>query len=92
MLEVRFSRNFKTSFKRVCKHKSFKQETFDYVVFMLASQIELPKKYKDHVLQGVHKDVRECHLAPDLLLMYQIEENILTLSILDIGTHSSLFG
>lgn len=92
MLEVKVSRNFKTSFKRVKKHKNFKQDVFDYVLFMLASQIDLPIKYRDHVLTGSHKDKRECHLAPDLLLIYKIENDILTLDLLDIGTHSSLFG
>lgn len=92
MLEVRLSRNFKKSFKRVSLHKKFKQETFDYILFMLASRLELPLKYKDHALQGIHKDKRECHLAPDLLLIYSIEKNILILNLLDIGTHSNLFG
>lgn len=92
MLEVKFSRNFKTSFKRVSLHKKFKQETFDYVLFMLVSQLELPVKYKDHALQGVHKEKRECHLSPDLLLIYSIEENILLLNLLDIGSHGNLFG
>lgn len=92
MLEVRFSRNFKTSFKRVSAHKKFKSETFEYIVFTLASRLELPDKYRDHALSGKHKDKRECHLAPDLLLIYSIEENILILNLLDIGSHSTLFG
>lgn len=92
MLLVKFSRNFKTSFKRVSLHKTFKQDTFEYVVFMLSSKLELPKQYKDHQLKGKHKDKRECHLAPDLLLMYSTEEDILVLNMLDIGNHSSLFG
>lgn len=59
---------------------------------MLSSEIELPKKFKDHTLTGNHKDKRECHLAPDLLLIYSIENEILILNLLDIGNHSSLFG
>lgn len=92
MLIVKFSRNFKKSFKHVSGNKHFKQETFEYIVVILASRLELPEKYKDHALQGKHKDKRECHLAPDLLLVYSIEENILTLNLLDIGNHNALFG
>ncbi len=92
MLEIKFSRQFKTSFKRVSQHKKFKQETFEYVVFTLASKLTLPEKYRDHALSGEHNDVRECHLAPDILLMYRFEEHVLVLTLLDIGSHSTLFG
>jgi mRNA interferase YafQ len=91
MLEVRVSSRFKKSFKKVKSYKNFKQKTFDYVIFMLSSQIELPKKYKDHELIGNHKDKRECHLAPDLLLIYIIEDDTIYLDLLDIGSHSNLF-
>lgn len=83
---------FKTSYKKVSRDKKYKQETFDYVIFMLASQIALPEKYRDHALTGLHKDKRECHLAPDLLLIYKIEEGYLTLTLLNIGNHNSVFG
>ena len=92
MLEVKPSSRFKTSYKRILKHKSFKQEIFDYVIFMLSSQIELPTKFKDHELTSNHKGKRECHLAPDLLLIYSIEDEVLILNLLDVGTHSGLFG
>ena len=92
MLEVKISSRFKTSYKRASKHKNFKQEVFDFVVLMLSSEIELPKKFKDHSLIGNHSDSRECHLAPDLLLIYKIENDKIYLELLDIGTHSGLFG
>lgn len=91
MLEVRISKRFKKSFKTAKSRKNFKQETFDYVIFMLSSQIELPKKFKDHSLQGSHKDKRECHIAPDMLLIYSIEDEMIYLDLLDIGSHSDLF-
>ncbi len=92
MLQVKISSRFKTSFKRISKHKSFKQESFDYVLFMLSSQIELPVKFKDHNLLGKHKDSRECHIAPDILLIYRVEDDKIFLELLDIGTHASIFG
>ena len=91
VLEVKISRMFKTSYKKVSRDKKYKQETFDYVIFMLASQIALPEKYRDHALTGAHKDKRECHLAPDLLLIYKIEEGYLTLTLLNIRNHNSVF-
>jgi len=47
------------------------------------------KKYKDHSLIGDYADFMECHIKPDLLLIYRFEESILKL--VDIGTHSELF-
>ena len=49
----------------------------------------LIEKYKDHQLIGKMKDFRECHIKPDLLLIYMIEDN--TLKLVDIGSHSELF-
>jgi mRNA interferase YafQ len=48
----------------------------------------LPAGMKDHQLKGKWKDVRECHLAPDVLLLYRQEGNVITL--LAIGTHDDL--
>lgn len=62
------------------------------VLDLLASGIELSKKYKDHQLTGNLHDFRECHIEPDWLLMYQIFENELILSATATGTHSDLFG
>ena len=62
------------------------------VLDLLASGIELPKKYKDHQLTGNLHDFRECHIEPDWLLIYQFFENELILSATATGTHSDLFG
>ncbi len=59
------------------------------VVFKLLNGIELDYKYKDHQLKGALKDYRECHIKPDLLLMYAIVDDILEL--VNIGSHSELF-
>ncbi len=52
----------------------------------------LDAKYRDHKLQGDYDGYRECHIKADLLLVYQIQEKQLILVLLDIGTHSYLFG
>jgi mRNA interferase YafQ len=59
------------------------------VVYKLLNGIELDYKYKDHQLKGSLKEFRECHIKPDLLLIYSIEHNILEL--VNIGSHSELF-
>ena len=52
----------------------------------------LELSYRDHKLHGDYEGYRECHIRPDLLLIYQIKEKQLVLVLLDIGSHSYLFG
>ena len=58
-------------------------------MYNLLCDVKLEDKYKDHQLKGNMKDFRECHIKPDLLLVYMIEDNVLKL--VDIGSHSELF-
>ena len=52
----------------------------------------LEARFKDHALVGKWNGHRECHILPDLLLIYKIEENILILELVDTGSHADLFG
>ena len=61
------------------------------VISLLAAGIELPQKNKDHKLKGEYKNCRECHIAPDWLLIYQISNKSLILYLMRTGTHSDLF-
>ena len=85
------TKKFKKSFKRVKKNPRFKDEIFQEVVGKLLLGEKLDSKFKDHQLTGRLKDYRECHLAPDILLMYEYRENILYLILTNIGSHSELF-
>ena len=59
------------------------------MVDILASGKKLPHKYKNHPLKGFYKGYLDCHILPDWVLIYKIEEQELVL--FDIGTHSDLF-
>ncbi len=61
------------------------------IVEKLQLGITLDAKYKDHSLSGNYKGCRECHIQPDWLLVYLIENDILTLTLVDTGTHADLF-
>lgn len=61
------------------------------VINILASGEELPQKYKDQCLSGNYSKYRECHIEPDWLLIYKIENNILVLTLVITGSHSDLF-
>ena len=86
-------RLFKTNtFKRSYKKKRLSDEeelAYIDVAYNLLCANKLVEKYKDHQLVGQMKDFRECHIKPDLLLIYMIEDE--TLKLVDIGSHSELF-
>ena len=63
----------------------------DNVVDKLRQGMPLEEKYRDHALTGNFVGFRECHIKPDWLLIYLIENNILTLTLVDTGSHSDIF-
>lgn len=81
--------NFKRSFRKI-KLTDDEEANYIEIVYKLLNDVELDEKYKDHQLKGKWKDYRECHIKPDLLLVYKINGDILEL--IDIGSHSELFG
>ncbi|MEA2019351.1 MAG: type II toxin-antitoxin system YafQ family toxin [Campylobacterota bacterium] len=86
-------RLFKTnSFKRSYKKQRLNDEeelAYIDIIYNLLCDNKLAEKYKDHQLIGKLKEFRECHIKPDLLLIYLIEDD--TLKLVDIGSHSELF-
>ncbi len=91
MYKIRGSKRFKKSYKRISRAKDFKENIFDAVVATLAGGNKLDFKFKDHSLSGDMFGLRECHLAPDILLIYEIDDGVLTLTLINIGSHSNLF-
>lgn len=89
--EIVRTKRFKSAYKRVKNLRGFKKEIFAEVVYTLASGNKLNEKYRDHKLTGSLKNFRECHLAPDILLLYQIDDGILVLTLVSIGNHAQLF-
>ena len=61
------------------------------VVEKLAKQERLEKKYRDHPLSGDYAKFRECHIKPDWLLIYHVDDDELELFLFRTGTHSDLF-
>ncbi len=83
-----FKKDYKQAIKRGCDPKLL-EEVLNYLV----NEQPLPAKYRDHKLTNSrqYKDVRECHIQPDWLLVYQIVEDMLILRLIRTGTHSDLF-
>ena len=92
MLKIEFTGQFKKDYKLALK-RGCKPEELTTVISMLANGQTLPEKYKDHALEAsrLYKDVRECHIKPDWLLIYKVYNDRLILELLRTGTHSDLF-
>ena len=84
---TQFRKDFKLAMKR-----GLKIELLEEVIAVLATGEALPEKHKDHALTGNWVGHRECHILPDWLLIYRIEDEVLVLTLTRTGTHSDLFG
>lgn len=89
MLSVISSNKFKKDLKLAIK-RGFNIELLREVVNTLANQEHLDDKYRDHSLIGEYSGFRECHIEPDWLLVYRIDQKELELFLFRTGTHSDL--
>lgn len=83
---TQFKKDYKLAMKRGLDIK-----LLDEVIATLAMGLSLPEKNRDHALTGNWIGHRECHIMPDWLLVYRIEDDILVLTLSRTGTHSDLF-
>ena len=89
--DIVWTTQFKKDYKLAVKRK-LDISLLDDVIRALSRGETLPEKNKDHGLSGKWSGHRECHILPDWLLIYRIEDNVLVLTLSRTGTHSELFG
>lgn len=87
---VKFTAQFKKDYKLAMK-RGLNIQLLQDVVFALSTGAPLPEKNKDHALTGNWVGHRECHILPDWLLVYRIEDDVLVLTLARTGIHSDLF-
>lgn len=90
MLTIKYHTMFKKDFKRI-KKRGYDISRLEKIVELLANEVPLPERFKDHNLSGNYNGFRECHIAPDWLLIYQVNNNELVLVLSRTGSHSDLF-
>ena len=90
MLTIKYETSFKKDFKRIVR-RGYDVRLLETVIELLAGGQTLPEKYRDHALSGSYSECRECHITPDWLLIYQINNSELILYLTRTGTHSDLF-
>lgn len=90
MYSIRPTTKFQKDLKRIQK-RGYNISLLTEVIKKLANGEQLPEKNKDHNLAGEFSGCRECHITPDWLLVYEIDNNELILYLTRTGTHSDLF-
>jgi mRNA interferase YafQ len=81
---------YKKELKKVLK-RGHDVNLIKAIVLKLANGVPLEVKHRDHALSGSFAGFRECHITPDWLLVYLIENDIMTLTLTRTGSHSDLF-
>ena len=88
--EIKPSNQFKKDV-RLAKKRGYDLKLLTSVIEKLANGEILEPKYKDHQLSGNFGTYRECHIQPDWLLVYEVEDDKLILYLSRTGTHSDVF-
>lgn len=91
MMELRFTSKFKRDYKRI-KKQGKDLSKLESVLEALVRREVLPEAMRDHSLGGTYRGHRECHIEPDWLLIYRIDEGGPVLVATRTGSHSELLG
>lgn len=90
MLKLKYSSQYKKDLKK-CYKRNYDISLIVEILNTLLSENILDPKYKDHELKGDYDGFRECHIFPDWLLIYNIDNKNSLLYLVRTGTHSDLF-
>ena len=87
---VRRTKKFRKELKKMLR-RGADLDKLETVVNILAAGETLPPQYHDHALTGDLEGTRDCHITPDWLLLYRIENDVLVLVLTRTGSHADLF-
>ncbi len=90
MYKLKIHKQFIKDLKKSNLNQTNTEKLFTYISLLLAGK-DLPVEARDHNLKGEWQDVREFHIAGDLLVIYRREEDSKEIQLLRVGTHSQLF-
>lgn len=93
MRTIEYSNQFKRDYKREMKgrHAAYLERELQIVIDILAHGQPFLSRHRDHALAGNWRDCRDCHLRPDLVLIYSFHTPEVV-ELLRLGSHSELFG
>ncbi|MGN0851955.1 MAG: type II toxin-antitoxin system YafQ family toxin [Kiritimatiellia bacterium] len=87
---IQWSSRFKKDYRKM-RRQGKDMSKLDEAIVKLANRVPLPESMHDHALSHNWAHHRECHIAPDWLLIYHVCEDMLVLELTRTGSHSDLF-
>ena len=90
MLTLKTTSKFRKDYKRM-KKRGYDLARLEEIIDQLLRGETLAPKHRDHELIGDYAGFSECHVQPDWLLVYEIDQDVLVLTAFRTGTHSDLF-
>ena len=91
MYILHFSKKFRKDFKKISKNPNFRLNELEYILYTFKRGGILEDKYRNHKLHGIWLGYCECHVRPNILLIYEINEQKKKIYIDRLGSHSDLF-
>ena len=88
--KIKYTKKFKKDLRQAKKQGKDIEKLFE-IIEKIAKDEALDERYRDYSLTGNYKGVRECHIEPDFLLIYEKIDEVLVLSLVRTGSHSDLF-
>ena len=90
MFSLKYSKRFKKDLKAF-KHNKDTLLALEKILDLLIAGKSLPNKHHNHSLKGEFQGCFECHLKPNILLVYKKDKQEISILLLRIGSHSDLF-
>ncbi len=87
---LKYSKQFKKDLKRFSNDKVILLK-LEYLLDFLVANEKIDKKYHKHSLSGEFKNCKECHIQPDLLLVYRVKNSELLILLIRFDSHSEIF-
>jgi len=90
MYSIQATNQFKKDFK-LCSKRGLNIDLLTEIVISLEKSGKVLQKHRPHLLIGNYKGLWECHIKPDWLLIWELEEDVKTITLHRTGSHSDLF-
>jgi mRNA interferase YafQ len=91
MYQIEITNKFEQDVKR-CKKRGWDRNLLDVAIELLSNNIQLPVEYKAHPLKNKTPKQWDCHIKPDWVLLYEIDDKNKVIKLIRTGSHSDLFG
>lgn len=91
MYQILYTNNFKKNLKKLLKSGNFPREKIENIIDVLSGGEILEPSLNNHKLHGKYIGMYECHIRPDVLLIYEKDNKEKVIILVDMGSHAELF-